>query len=84
MRLLIDEPPRIVSARIVEAGGRLFLEADVTDAEDGDLAMKVEERAPAGKWREIQAQQVSVGAGPFTWELGGTTEPGGEGIFQEG
>lgn len=79
MRLLIDEPPRIVSARIVEAGGRLFLEADVTDAEDGDLAMKVEERAPAGKWREIQAQQVSVGAGPFTWELGGTTEPGGEG-----
>ena len=71
LHLVIDKPPRIDSARIVAEAGHLFLEANASDAEAGDLAMKVEEKTEAGKWRELQAQRVASGAGPFTWALPG-------------
>ena len=68
--LRVNEPPQIRSLRLVAGGdSSLFVEADLIDADDGELEVELSSSPDGRSWKRDLVQLVRSGAGPFTWAL---------------
>jgi len=69
IQLHVSAPARVAAARLVEEGGQVLLEAEVSDPDDEVVKVDLSASGDGEKWREVASQQARTGSGPLTWSL---------------
>ena len=65
--LVVDEPPVIAGARIVEKGDGAFIEARLTDADDPLVEVALASSRDGETWRRVDRRQSRPG--PLKWQI---------------
>ncbi len=71
LALMVNAPPRLLSAGIVESGGTRLLEWAVQDGDDALLRAELLRAAKAGTWQRVDEREVAAGSGLLRWPLNG-------------
>ena len=65
--LMVDEPPNIAGARIVEKADGAFIEARLTDADDPLVEVELASSRDGETWRRVDRRQSR--SGPLKWRI---------------
>ena len=66
-RLMVDEPPALAGARIATEADGIFIEAELTDADDPLVEVELASSRDGQTWRRVDRRQSR--AGPLKWRI---------------
>ncbi len=66
-RLMVDEPPALAGARIATEADGIFIEAELTDADDPLVEVELASSRDGQTWRRVDRRQSR--SGPLKWRI---------------